>query len=124
MAAPNIVNVTTITGVTTYRSLSDTSETVILSNANASGLVYKVNNIIVANDDGTNSADITLSFKDAAAGGGTAFKLANTGAVAPDSVLVAINRSTAFYTQENTSVTATASAGGDLDIICSFEIIS
>jgi hypothetical protein len=40
MAAPNIVNVTTITGVTTYRSLSDTSETVILSNADASGTVY------------------------------------------------------------------------------------
>ena len=124
MAAPNIVNVTNITGITTYASLGDTSETVILSNANASGLVYKVNNIIVANDDGTNSADITLSFRNAAAGGGTAFKLANTVAVAPDSVLVAIDRSTAFYMQENTSVTATASAGGDLDIICSFEIIS
>jgi len=124
MASPNIVNVTSIIGLTTYASLADTSETVILSNSASSGVVYKVNNIIVANDDGTNSADITLSYKDAAAGSGTGYKLANTVAVAADSVLVAIDRSTSFYLEENTSITATASAGGDLDVICSYEVIS
>lgn len=124
MASPNIINVSTITGLTTYASLSSTNETVILSNANASGRVLKVNNIIVSNVDGTSSADITLSYRNAAAGLGTAYKLAHTVAVAPDSVLVALDRSSSIYMEENTSITATASAAGDLDIICSYESIS
>lgn len=123
MSSPNIINVSSIIGLTTYFSLGDTSETTILSNASSSGKVYKINNIIVANDDGSSAADITLSYRDAAAGGGTAYKLANTVSVAADSVLVAIDRSTSFYLEENASVTATASAGGDLDVICSYEVI-
>ena len=60
MAAPNIVGVTTITGNTAYISLADTLETELVSNAVGSNLVYKINSIIVANDDGTNSADISV----------------------------------------------------------------
>ena len=54
MAAPNIVAVATITGKTTYTSLTTTSVTSVLSNAASSGKVLKVNNVIVANTDGTN----------------------------------------------------------------------
>jgi len=124
MASPNIINASSIVGLTTYISLSTTNESVVLSNPASSNKVLKLNNIIVANVDGTNSADITLSYRSAAAGGGTAYKLANTVAVAADSVLVALDRSSSIYMEENTSVTATASAGGDIDIICSYEVIS
>ena len=123
MAAPNIVGVTTITGKTAAFSLADTSSTTILSNAASSNYVYKVNSIIVANDDGTNSADITVTYNDAAAGGGTAYNLASTVAVAADSTLVVLDKASSIYLEENTSLVATASAGGDLDVIVSYEEI-
>jgi len=124
MAAPNIVGVTTITGKTTYLSLADTSATVLLSNAADSGKVFKVNSIIVANDDGSNSADITVSVNDAAAGGGTAYKLAHTIAVGADTTLVVIDKASSIYLEEDKSIVCTASAGGDLDVVCSYEEIS
>ena len=123
MAAPNIVGVTTITGKTAAFSLADTSATTILSNAASSNYVYKVNTIIVANDDGTNSADITVTYNDAAAGGGTAYKLASTVAVAADTTLVVLDKASSIYLEEDTSLVATASAGGDLDVIVSYEEI-
>jgi len=124
MAAPNIVGVTTITGKTTYLSLSDTSATTLLSNASGSGKVYKVNSIIVANDDGSNTANITVSVNTAANGGGTAYKIANTIDVIADSTLVVLDKSSSIYLEEDKSIVVTASAGGDLDVICSYEEIS
>jgi hypothetical protein len=124
MAAPNIVGVTTITGITTYLSLADTSATVLLSNAASSGKVFKVNSIIVANDDGTNTANITVSINNAAAGGGTAFKLAHTIDVAADSTLIVLDKASSIYLEEDRSIVCTASAGGDLDVVCSYEEIS
>jgi len=123
MAAPNIVGVTTITGKTAAFSLADTSATTILSNAASSNYVYKVNSIIVANDDGTNSADITVTYNDAASGGGTAYHIAKTVAVAADTTLVVLDKASSIYLEEDTSLVATASAGGDLDVIVSYEEI-
>ena len=123
MAAPNIVGVTTITGKTVATSLADTNATTILSNAASSNYVYKVNTIIVANDDVTNSADITVTYNNAAAGGGTAYHLAKTVAVAADSTLVVLDKASSIYLEENTSLVATASAGDDLDVVVSYEEI-
>lgn len=124
MANPNIVTATSILGITTYLSLANTSATTLLSNASASGQLYKINSLVIANDDGSNSADITVSVHDAAAGAGTAYKIAHTIAVAADSTLVVIDKTSQIYLQENTSIVVTASAGGDLDAVCSYEIIS
>ena len=124
MAAPNIVGVTTITGKTTYLSLADTNATTLVSNASGSGKVYKINNIIVANDDGTNTANITVAIHNAAAGGGTAYKIANTIDVIADSTLVVLDKTSSIYLEEDRSIVVTASAGGDLDVICSYEEIS
>ncbi len=124
MANPNIVGVTTLTGRTDTFSLADTSATVILSNAASSGKIMKVNTIIVANDDGTNNADITVSLNSAAAGGGTAVQIASTIQVVADSTLVLIDKASSFYLLEDKSLVATASAGNDLNVIVSYEEIS
>jgi hypothetical protein len=124
MAAPNIVNVTTITGITTFLSLADTNATTLLSNASGSGKVFKVNSILVANDDGSNTANITVAIHNAAAGGGTAFKIAHTIDVVGDSTLVVLDKSSSIYLEEDRSIVVTASAGGDLDVVCSYEEIS
>jgi hypothetical protein len=123
MAAPNIVGINTVIGITTMRSLGDTSATTLLSNPAGSNYVYKINTIIVANDDGTNSADITVALHDQDDGGGTAHKIAHTVAVAADSTLVVIDKASSIYLEEDRSIVVTASAGGDLDVICSYESI-
>lgn len=124
MAAPNIVGVTTITGKTFTVSLADTSVTTLINNAANSGKVMKINSIIVANDDGTNAADITISIFPQDDQGGTAVELASTISVAADSTLVVVDRASSFYLEEDKTLTATASAGGDLNVIVSYEEIS
>ena len=70
MAAPNIVNVSSILGKTAVVALSSTSQTTLLSNAASSDDVLKVNMIQVANVDGANACDITIDVHSAASGGG------------------------------------------------------
>ena len=124
MAAPNIVNVSTITGITSKIALSSTSQTTLVSNAASSNKVFKINMIQVANVDGTNAADVTVDVHSAASGGGTAYSLVATASVPADSALVALDKNTAIYLEENTSITATASAANDLEVLVSYEEIS
>ncbi len=124
MAAPNLVNVSTITAKTAYLSLNSTSATTLLSNAASSGKVYKLNSIIVANDDGSSAADVTISINSAASGGGTAYKIIHTASVIADASLVVLDKNSAIYLEEDRSIVVTASAANDLDVICSYEELS
>ena len=124
MAAPNVVNVATITAKSALVALSSTSATTLVSNAASSGKVFKVNMIQVANVDGTNAADITIDVHSAASGGGTAYSLIATASVAGDSSLIALDKNTAIYLEENRSITATAGTANDLEVIVSYEEIS
>ena len=124
MAAPNIVNVSTITGKTAYLALASTSPTTLLSNAASSGKVIKVNTIVVSNVDGASTANITVTLNSAAAGGGTGYHLAKTIDVTADSTLVVLDKSTSLYLEEDKSIVVTASAANDLEVTCSYEEIS
>ena len=124
MAAPNVVNVATITAKSAMVALSSTSATTLVSNAASSGKVFKVNMIQIANVDGSNACDVTVDVHSAASGGGTAYSLASTVSVPADASLVVLDKSTAIYLEENTSITATASAANDLEVIVSYEEIS
>ena len=124
MAAPNIVNVSTITGKSVSIALSTTSATTLVSNAASSGKVFKINMIQVANVDGTNACDVTVDVHSAASGGGTAYSLVSTLSVPADASLVVLDKNTALYLEEDRSITATASAANDLEIIVSYEEIS
>ena len=124
MAAPNIVNVATITGKTAKIALSSTSATTLVSNAASSNKVFKINMIQAANVDGTNAVDITVDVHSAASGGGTAYSLVSTVSVPADASLVVLDKNTAIYLEENTSITATAGAADDLEVLVSYEEIS
>jgi hypothetical protein len=124
MANPNIVNVTSILGETTYAALTTTLTTVLLANAAASGKVYKINSIMVANVDGTNAADVTVDINTAAAGGGTSYALASTISIPADATLNLVDKNSSFYLMEDKSILGGASADGDLEIIISYEIIN
>ena len=124
MAAPNIVDVSTIIGKSATIALSTTSQTTLVSNAASSGKVFKINMIQVANVDGTNAADVTVDVHSAASGGGTAYSLVATASVPADASLIAVDKNTALYLEEDKSITATASAANDLEVIVSYEEIS
>lgn len=117
MAAPNIVNVTTIIGKTAVQAIG-TSPTAIVTNSAASGKVFKVNALYVSNVDGTSAADLTVDvFRSS-----TPYRIASTISVPADSTLDVVSK--AIYLEEGDSIRLTASAAGYLEAICSYEEIS
>lgn len=117
MAAPNIVNVTTIIGKTAVQQVT-TSATAIVTNSSASNKVFKINALYVANVDGTNSADISVALFRSS----VAYEIAHTVAVPADTTLDVISKS--IYLEEGDELRLTASANGDLEAVCSYEEIS
>lgn len=134
MAAPNIVNVTTITGITTFRAgLSTagsgdgfkTGVTTIVSNASGSGKVLKINNLSAAAIGSTTGVSIFYHDNATATSAGTTVSIARTVSVPTFSSLVAISKENSFYLEENRCITAvTQSNAGSIDIVCSYEEIS
>tara|TARA_R100000458_G_C8205413_1_gene194611 strand:- start:548 stop:910 length:363 start_codon:yes stop_codon:yes gene_type:complete len=120
MAAPNIVNVATITGITTGRALTTTTTTQLLTNVASSNKVFKVNSIIVSNVDGASSADATIAYND----GSTSYHLAKTVAVPADTTLVVVDKNSALYLEEGTKLVGGASANSDLEAVITYEEIS
>jgi hypothetical protein len=117
MAAPNIVNVATITGKTAVQAVG-TSATAIVTNSGSSGKVFKVNALYIANVDGTAAADITVDLYRSS----TAYPIASTVQVPADATLDLMSK--AIYLEEGDSLRCTASASGDLTAVCSYEEIS
>jgi hypothetical protein len=124
MAAPNIVNVTTITGKSAVVDLTGTSATLVVENPAASNKVFKINSLVVSNVDGTNAADITISFFSEDNIGGTATEIVSTVSVPADASLVVIDKNTSLYLEEDRSIGATAGSANDLKVIVSYEEIS
>jgi hypothetical protein len=124
MAAPNIVNVTTITGKTARLSLSSTSMTALVSNAASSGKVFKINSIVAANVDGTNIVDVTVKVFSEDDIGGTGTALISSASIPADASLVVLSKDTPIYLEEDRSIGVQASAANDLEVICSYEEIS
>ena len=124
MANPNIVSVNSIFGNTTGIALTTTLTTVLLANTSASGKVFKIESIMVANVDGTNAADVTVDWNTNAGGTGTSFALAATISVPADATLNLVDKNSSFYLMENQSIIGGASADSDLECIISYEEIS
>lgn len=118
MAAPNIVNVTSILGETQGKALTTSLADIVTAAANK---VYKVNAIYVSNVDGTNNAEADIAFYDSSEGGGTSFYIAKTVVVPADASLDVLSKS--VYLEEGDKIQAKASAASDLEIVVSYEII-
>jgi len=123
MANPNIVSVASIYGKTVYDTDIAASAASLVSNAASSGKIYKINSLIIANIDGANSADITVTLRNAA-GDTTHSTIANTVAVPADATLIVVSKDTSIYLEEDMSLYVLASAAGDLSATCSYEEIS
>jgi hypothetical protein len=131
MAAPNIVNVANIYAKTTYLTPAATTAVVLLPNPASSGKVFKVNQILAANVDGTNSINATVSIytngavaQGSAPSGGTAYPIIFTVAIPAGATLNVLDKSTAIYLEEGTSVTVTSGAASKITYTLSYEDIS
>lgn len=125
MAAPNIVNITTLTGKTTYVNLTTTGSTSILSNASGSGRVYKINSLFVSNTDTANAVNITTNYYDSSSisVATTSGSLAGAITVPAKSNLVILDKTTALYLEENKAIGAIAGTAAKLTVVCSYEDI-
>lgn len=131
MANPNIVNVTSILGTTTYYTPTGTAVVVLLPNAAASGLVFKINQIVCANVNGSSAVNATVSIytNGAVAQGGTpsggvAYPVISTIAVPASASVIAVDKTTAIYLMEGTSITVTSGTASGITYTISYESIA
>jgi hypothetical protein len=117
MAAPNIVNVATITGKTAVQAVG-TSATAIVTNSASSNKVFKVNALYVSNVDGTNNAEINVDVYRSS----TAYHIGKTIVVPADATLDVISKP--IYLEEGDALRLTANVASDLEAVCSYEEIS
>lgn len=123
MANPNIVNVTSIYGNTTYLVPTGTSATTWTGLTPAAGTVNKVGSIVATNVTAT-AAAITVSINSAAGGTGTNYRIAWQIAVPANSSLVVVDKSTSIYVGEAQSIVVTSGTANAIEMTATYEAIS
>ena len=132
MANPNIAgSSTTIYGVTTYYTPGGTSAVVLLPNAASSGQVMKINQIVAANVNGTSAVDTTVAIytngavaQGSAPSSGTAYPIASTVSVPADASLIVVDKTSALYLMEGTSIIVTSGTASGITYTISYELIA
>jgi hypothetical protein len=131
MANPNLLAATTASGTTTYLTPSATTAVVLVPNAASSGQVFKINQIVAANVNGTSAVDVTVSIytngavaQGSAPSGGTAYPIASTVSVPADASLIVVDKTSAIYLMEGSSITVTSGTASGITYTISYEVIS
>jgi hypothetical protein len=123
MANPNIVNVTSIYGNTSYLIPSSTSATTWTALTPASGTVNKIDNIVATNVTSA-VAVVTVAINSAAAGAGTNYRLVYQVPVPINASIVVVDKSTAFYLGEAQSIVVTVGTASAIELTASYEAIT
>lgn len=131
MANPNLFAATTASGTTTYLTPGVTTALVLIRNAASSGQVYKINQIVAANVNGSTAVDTTVSIytnggvaPGSAPSGGTAYPIVSTVSVPADASLIVADKTTAIYLMEDSSISVTSGTGSGITYTISYEVIS
>ena len=123
MANPNIVNVSSIYGSTSYLIPSTTSATTWTALTPASNTVNKIDNIVASNVTAS-VATITVAINSAAAGAGTNYRLIYQVPVPVNASIVIVDKSTAFYLGEAQSIVVTSGTASAIELTASYEAIT
>jgi hypothetical protein len=131
MANPNITAVTSILGSTTYYTPSGTTAVVLLANAASSGEVYKINQIVASNVNGSTAVNATVAIysdgsvaQGSAPSGGTAYPIVSTVSVPASASLIVVDKTTAIYLMEGHSISITSGTASGITYTISYEIIT
>jgi hypothetical protein len=123
MANPNIVNVTSIYGNTSYLIPGTTAATTWTALTPATGTVNKIDNIVAANVTAS-AAAVTVAINSAAAGAGTNYRLIYQVPVPVNASIVIVDKSTAFYLGEAQSIVVTVGTASAIELTSSYEAIT
>ena len=137
MAAPNIVNVATITGITTFiagintggtgvaQPINTSGVTTIVSNAASSGKVLKINSLVAAGVGETTGVTVDIYDKATATGAANTVSIASTIAVPTFSSVVIIGKENAIYLEEDRSLGVYCQPNaGSINVVVAYEEIS
>lgn len=124
MANPNLNSATNVYANNAQVSLTTTNATQLVSNAASSGKVFLIDSIIVANVDGANACDVTVTRFQSATNTGTAFPIAFTVTVPADASLIVVGKDNPISLTENESIYVTASAANDLVVDANWKELS
>ncbi len=132
MANPNIAGSSLkIFGTTTQLTPGGTTAVVLLANTSTSNQVYKINQIVAANVNGSSAVDATVSIytngaqtQGNAPSSGTAFPIASTVSVPADASLIVVDKTTGLYLMEGSSITVTSGTASGITYTISYEAIS
>ena len=104
---------------------------VLLPNAASSGLVYKINQIVCANVNGSSAVNATVSIysngavaQGSAPAGGTAYPIISTLSVPANASVIAVDKTTAIYLMEGTSISITSGTASGITYSISYESIA
>jgi hypothetical protein len=123
MAAPNIVNVSSIVAGYAALSPSNISSNILVINAASSNSVVKVNSLVITNVTNTVAAT-RVALNTSASGLGTNYYLAYDIYVPANASLQLIDKGNFLYLTEDKSIAVTSQVADSLDYIAVFEIIS
>ena len=130
MANPNLLAATTAAGTTTYYVPGGVTALVLVPNAASSGQVFKINQIVVANTTAS-AANATVAIytngavaQGSAPSGGTAYPIISAVSVPANASLIAVDKTTAVYLMEGSSISITSGTASALTYTISYEVIS
>ena len=122
MSNPNIIGVTTINGNNGSLAVTSSAQTLV-SNAASSNKVYKINQIYIANVDGSAADEVTVTIRSSVSTTPTTATLNKNVSVPAKSTLEVL--STPFYLKEDQDIQVLGvAASGDLEAIATWEEIS
>ena len=131
MANPNLLAATTASGTTTYLTPGVTTARVLVPNAASSGQVFKINQIVCANVNGASAVNATVSIytngavaQGSAPSGGTAYPIISTISVPASASVIAVDKTTALYLMEGTSIVVTSGTSSGIAYTISYEVIA
>jgi len=131
MANPNLLAATTASGTTTYLTPSATTAVVLVPNAASSGQVFKINQIVAANVNGSAAVNATVSIytngavaQGSAPSGGTAYPIISAASVPINASLIVVDKTSAIYLMEGSSITVTSGTASGITYTISYEVIS
>ena len=131
MANPNLFAATTASGTTTYLTPGGTTAVVLVPNAASSGQVFKINQIVAANVNGSAAVDTTVAIytngavaQGSAPSSGTAYPIVSTVSVPADATLIVVDKTTSLYLMEGSSIIVTSGTASGITYSISYEVIS
>lgn len=117
MAAPNLIQVTSVYGRSISTSVG-TAVTTVVSNPTSSSKSYKLNSLYISNIDSAGTVRVSVDFFRS----GTSIRLIDRMEVAPGDTLIGMSRDTSIYLEEGDSLRAYADVAGRTHLVLSYEI--